>query len=497
MTDRIETCREQLRHYLYSWGLQDFSDEAAYYEWQKNSLSGEDLKTLQTLISRRQGSHDSEADRLFYDFLARPNILPVLYSQRFQYFLTLGQELVQRISPSTEVLDVGCGVGILTLFLAQQFPDVTFLGIDRSASSLVRAQDEAKARGIRNARFEQRDLDSGQEPLYEKRFDLILSCQAIFQAEHEPGLPSDHWSTFQRAVDSSRQTLLESRTGLHGRLEALLKGLHPKGRMILFEKTQHLGRRVVFQRALANRNLFQLSPSVHCSVGAFQEQEWEGPLYEVGLGLTKARIPWKEEPFGNPGDTLYRCVGLPAQRIGEILSQQASDTVTRPLPGGESVTLRFGEWHEALVGVVCETSGGFRGAVVGSREEKDLLWQMLEKVKGLNEEEVSTMLEYFWGSLSASEERESDPCYECHHPFAQQIFLDLPSKHTERQHTFEESEGRQCHLELGTTLSLGYMYWANTFDQRQLVIMDRSRISLLEEYFEESLLQVRPSLAQP
>lgn len=497
MTDRIETCREPLRQYLHSWGLQDFTDEAAYYEWQKTSLSGEELRTLQALLARRQGSQDSEADRQFYDFLTRPNVLPVVYSQRFQYFLTLGQELIQRISPATDVLDVGCGVGILTLFLAQRFPDVMFCGIDRSSASIIRAQGEAKSRGIGNVRFEQYDLDLGQSPSYEKSFDVILSCQAIFQAEHEPGLPSDGWNTFKRSVDSSRQALHESRTGLQGRLDALVQALRPQGRMMFFEKTLHLGRRVVFQRALANRHLFQLSPPVPCSVGAFQEQELDGPLYEVGMDHTPHQIPWKEEPLQSPGDTLYRCVGIPARRIGELLEEQSFEKVTRSFPRGESVTLRFGEWHQALVGVVCETTGGFLGAVVGGRVERSLLLQMLEKVKGLNEEEVSDMVEYFWGSSPGSPERELEPCYECHHPFAQHIFFDLPSKHIERQHTFEEGEGRQCHLELGSTLSLGYVYWANTFDQRQLVIMDQSRARLLEEYYEESLLQVRPSIAKP
>ena len=54
------------------------------------------------------------------------------------------------------------------------------------------------------------------------------------------------------------------------------------------------------------------------------------------------------------------------------------------------------------------------------------------------------------------------------------------------QPTFQDVGGKEMHLEVGTTKSFVYFYWANTFDQRQLVLVDGQRASVLYEYFQES-----------
>ena len=57
-----------------------------------------------------------------------------------------------------------------------------------------------------------------------------------------------------------------------------------------------------------------------------------------------------------------------------------------------------------------------------------------------------------------------------------------------RQKTDEEADGRQRHVEYGyCDGNFHYLYWANTFDQRQIVIMDQARRALLETYFAESV----------
>lgn len=114
-----QTLDEALIQYLQSWGLREFDNEASYYEWQRTIVSSQDLEALQSLVEQRQGGENEVADIQFYNLLAKPPLLSVLYSQRFDYFLKIGALLSQRLSSAEHVLDFGCGVGILTCFFAQ------------------------------------------------------------------------------------------------------------------------------------------------------------------------------------------------------------------------------------------------------------------------------------------------------------------------------------------------------------------------------------------
>ena len=98
----------------------EFHDEAVYYEWQRATLSAHDLQALQSLVEQRLGGENEQADIQFYDLLAKPPFLSVLYSQRFDYFRQIGLLITPRLFSSEHVLDFGCGVGIMTCFFAQQ-----------------------------------------------------------------------------------------------------------------------------------------------------------------------------------------------------------------------------------------------------------------------------------------------------------------------------------------------------------------------------------------
>lgn len=138
-----------LEAHLAGWGLRFFTSDDAYFQWQREALSPDEIATLhrQAEQKRRGSSADEVA---FYDATAHPNILPVLYSQRYDYYLAIGQRVADRIGEASSILDVGCGVGILTTFYAKQYPDKTFVGIDRSPLSIARAQEQAQALGLTN-----------------------------------------------------------------------------------------------------------------------------------------------------------------------------------------------------------------------------------------------------------------------------------------------------------------------------------------------------------
>ncbi|MDH4193066.1 MAG: class I SAM-dependent methyltransferase [Nitrospirota bacterium] len=474
-----------LIRYLQSWGLREFRDEASYYQWQRSILSEEELRDLGRLIEHRHGGEQVDCDIEFYDVLARPDLVPVLYSQRFNYFLTLGSSICSRIPPANRVLDFGCGVGILTSFFAQQYPGVEFVGIDRSSRSIEMACLEAEKRQLTNIRFE-----VSQVPQYQLSgtYDLILSTQALFQAEREPGLPSRSWRTFQREGDFKRQEQLEIRTGLQGRLNALLSALEPVGRMIIFEKTWNLGRRIFFQRALGARGLRPISAPIPCRYWSLDEAVIDGPLYEVSRLSKGESSVWNEEPYREPGETLYRCVGLSAHRMGlELALDRVLETASGIHSRMGSWIFRFGLWNQVLVWGFYENSSGFKGLVIGGEEDRDLLHHVFETIKQIQEPDFERLVRDFWGHPANAKYDSAIPCYENHHSSAQNIYEALPSKHIQQESTFQNGEGREMHIELGATKSLAYLYWANTFDQRQLVLMDEERAHILKAYYRESL----------
>jgi len=382
-------------------------------------------------------------------------------------------------------LDFGCGVGILTVFFAQQHPGVEFVGIDRSSRSIEMACLEAEKRQLTNIRFEVSQVPPHQ---ISGTYDLILSTHALFQAEREPGLPSRSWKTFQRVGDLQRQEQLEVLTGLQGRLDPLLLVLGPMGRMILFEKTWNLGRRIFFQRALDARGLFPVSSPVFCRYRSLDEEVTDGPVYEVArLSQGVETSVWDEEPYRESGETLYRCIGIAAERMGRVLAvDQVSETVSGVHSSMGSWMFRFGLWKEVFVWGLCEHSSGSTGLVIGGDADRDLLHQLVETVTHISESDFERLVQDFWGSLTHAGEDQSVPCYENHHPSAQTIYEALPSKYIQQESTFQDGEGREMHIELGTTTNLTYLYWANTFDQRQLVLMDEERAQVLSEYYRES-----------
>lgn len=77
------------------------------------------------------------------------------------------------------------------------------------------------------------------------------------------------------------------------------------------------------------------------------------------------------------------------------------------------------------------------------------------------------------------------PLYENHWPSAQTVWEQLKDRVVTQEMTGQQSDGRQVHVELGTSDGVRYLYCANTFDQRQLVIVEPVRAALLEDYYQE------------
>src|SRR4030088_638993 len=70
----------------------------------------------------------------------------------------LGGGLVDRLRSGIEVADIGCGSGHAINLMAAAFPKSRFVGYDFSDDGLATAREEAKAKGLANARFDPKDV---------------------------------------------------------------------------------------------------------------------------------------------------------------------------------------------------------------------------------------------------------------------------------------------------------------------------------------------------
>ena len=378
-----------LSDHLAQWGLRRFTSDEAYFQWQRQALSTDDLAALHAHVeNKRRGTIEDET--AFYDLSAIPHILPVLYSQRYDYYAAVGPLVAARLRNAGTILDFGCGPGILTTFYARRYPHARVIGVDRSPASIAVAQRRAEAFRLDNVQFEHADGDAG--PL-SGTYDCVVTTHALVQSERDPGLPSVSWRTFERAYDVRAQSAFEQRTGLGARLDHLAAVVRPGGRMIVFEKTRQLARRIPLQRALAARQLSLVEPPQPVRYSLVEEVSDDGPFFVLRKG--EGDNAWDEQPEPDPDP--------PFDRPAAQLRPSAADI----------------------------------------------------------------------------------PLYENHWPSAQRAWEQLNGKMVIREDTAEESDGRQLHVELGTAEGLRYLYCANTFDQRQLVLVEPARAALLHTYYQE------------
>jgi SAM-dependent methyltransferase len=384
-----DSLRPFLREHLAWWGLKHFTSDRDYFAWQRQQLSSDDLRRLSHDAERkREGDrHDEIA---FYDRTASPTIFPVLYSQRYEFYEEIGQRICASLASGEIVLDFGCGLGILTTFYARQFPKKSFVGIDRSRASIAVAQQKAAELRLGNVRFECVDAETASLPGF---YDLVITAHALMQAEHDPGLPSLSWRTFERGQDPSQQSTFEQRTGLAMRLDRVCDVLRPRGRLILCEKTRRLARRVPFQRAMSGRGFGLVEPADGIHYRSVEEVVDDGPFYLLQRGLLDSSV-WNEMP--------ERDDGLP-------FAQGTVHSVSDP-----------------------------------------------EK-----------------------------PLYENHWPSAQGVWEKMRDRVVVEEVTRQHQDGRQVHVERGTADELSYLYCANTFDQRQVVIDKRTRPAMIDAYYQE------------
>jgi 2-polyprenyl-3-methyl-5-hydroxy-6-metoxy-1,4-benzoquinol methylase len=108
-----------------------------------------------------------------YDSLLIRSYALVRFTILRQSFLDeIGQYLPRR----GDVLDVGCGFGLFSLFFARRAPECRFLGCDLDARRIASARTSAERLGIGNVRYEVADAAQFEPP---GAFDAIYLLDLV------------------------------------------------------------------------------------------------------------------------------------------------------------------------------------------------------------------------------------------------------------------------------------------------------------------------------
>jgi len=79
--------------------------------------------------------------------------------------------------PGSTILEAGCGVGTISVIIAELNPDCQFVSIDISQESLDRAKALATSKNITNVTFQQADIFD--LPFEAESFDHVLVCHVL------------------------------------------------------------------------------------------------------------------------------------------------------------------------------------------------------------------------------------------------------------------------------------------------------------------------------
>lgn len=103
----------------------------------------------------------------------------------FDAILPLAEGMADALETGIDVLDAGCGRGEALRAMAARFPASRFVGYDLCPDAVGFARDAARAEGLANLRFEQRDLTGYDE---RERFDFVTSFDAVHDQKDPEGL---------------------------------------------------------------------------------------------------------------------------------------------------------------------------------------------------------------------------------------------------------------------------------------------------------------------
>lgn len=88
-----------------------------------------------------------------------------------------------RLADGQQILELGCGWGSLSLWMATHYPNAHILAVSNSASQRQFIEGEARARGLRNLEVQTCDFNAFETP---RRFDRVVSIEMFEHLRNWP-----------------------------------------------------------------------------------------------------------------------------------------------------------------------------------------------------------------------------------------------------------------------------------------------------------------------
>lgn len=151
------------------------------WEWLEKELGRKDaLKTARLTRPFFRGKKPSKKEILaYFGHKANPRIGAALHSLQCGGIEATANAVQPFLSGVRNILDLGCGSGFLTAWIARQNPEAKITAVDFSGPALAEAKRASARLGIKNISFQELDF-TRQWPA--GKYDLILDVQAVYRS---------------------------------------------------------------------------------------------------------------------------------------------------------------------------------------------------------------------------------------------------------------------------------------------------------------------------
>lgn len=167
----------------------------------------------------------------FHEVMAEDSgqsVLPALLN----HILPLAPGLTEKLEKGIQVLDIGCGRGRALCLLASTFYRSRFVGFELSDEAVAYARSEAKRLGLKNVRFEIRDVTDFDLTAEPEAYDLVTTFDAI----HDQAKPLSVLKGIQRTLKTGGLYLMQD---IHGSCHLEKNMDHPVGTLLYTISTMH------------------------------------------------------------------------------------------------------------------------------------------------------------------------------------------------------------------------------------------------------------------
>jgi ubiquinone/menaquinone biosynthesis C-methylase UbiE len=126
---------------------------------------------------------------------------PLILNFRLPVGVPAIKDLRQKLETGIRVADIGCGSGGLSLLMAKEFPNSSFVGFDISQFALARANERLEGSGLTNVSF----VDPREVSIAEwEKFDLVCTFDCIHDMTH----PTEMMQTIRQSLHDDGVWLL-------------------------------------------------------------------------------------------------------------------------------------------------------------------------------------------------------------------------------------------------------------------------------------------------